>query len=181
MLVDKIRETSVDADLTFDETFNEKKLRDRIRCFYKTHLQNAKKRLGTLQKHPDWEEHQTALKVYIRAVRQNLTVEESQKLEPNLKLKYQHQHQRTDATGATITTVSVENRRSFGILHQQQRDEDRSGSGTATAAALLKRQIEEVDSKSKPTRDRLDSVWSSSSSSACPAQGGPQDRSPLRS
>jgi hypothetical protein len=80
-LVDSVRHSALEIGLAFDPTFTDKRLRDRIRCFYKTHLQNAKKRLATLQKHPNSAIHQYNLRIYIRCVKENISVEDSQKLE----------------------------------------------------------------------------------------------------
>ena len=80
-LVESVRQRALDQGLSFDPGFTDKRLRDRIRCFYKTHLQNAKKRLATLQKHPTSAIHQYNLRIYIRCVKENISVEDSQKLE----------------------------------------------------------------------------------------------------
>jgi hypothetical protein len=78
VLVEEVRKAAYDSGFTVDPDFCDKKLRDRIRCFYKTHLQNAKKRLATLQKHADSIENQTLVAVFIRCVRTpGLTFEES--------------------------------------------------------------------------------------------------------
>ena len=78
VLVDEVRKAAEDSGFTVDPDFCDKKLRDRIRCFYKTHLQNAKKRLATLQKHADSFDNQCLVAVFIRCVRNpDLTFEDS--------------------------------------------------------------------------------------------------------
>lgn len=78
LLVEQVRKAAKDSGFEVDPNFDDKKLRDRIRCFYKTHLQNAKKRLATLQKHADLDENRSLVAVFIRCVRNpNLTLEES--------------------------------------------------------------------------------------------------------
>jgi hypothetical protein len=61
-LVERVRNVALADGNTFCPIhFTDKRLRDRIRCFYKTHLQNAKKRLHTMKKHIDTDEKRQAL------------------------------------------------------------------------------------------------------------------------
>ena len=55
------KENSNSTTTGSDGKFNYKKLRDRIRCYYKTHVQNSKKRLITLLKNPTRQKNRELL------------------------------------------------------------------------------------------------------------------------
>lgn len=87
-LVFEVQQAALSAGLTFAPTFTEKKLRDRIRCFYKTHLQNAKKRLMTLAKRSDCASNQAIVRVFVRCVKTGVSFSESLESEPDLPSHY---------------------------------------------------------------------------------------------
>lgn len=68
-LVQRMRSTAAASGLEFDATFSDKKLRDRIRCFFKTCRQNSKKRLATVLKNASKPENEDYLVKLVECVR----------------------------------------------------------------------------------------------------------------
>ena len=106
-LVNAVREAALSEGLTFDPSFTEKKLRDRIRCFYKTHLQNAKKRLVTLQKRPNSHNNQAIVRVYVKCVKEGASYEDSVGMIESAKTAPTHNSSNKKSRSEQFATVPV--------------------------------------------------------------------------
>lgn len=80
-LVIKVKEEAQKYGWEFDsKAFSEdKKVRDRIRCFYKTHIQNAKKRLKTMLKNPEKRANVKALAAHFHLIEEKADIEADEK------------------------------------------------------------------------------------------------------
>ncbi|KAL7438825.1 hypothetical protein ACHAXM_006458 [Skeletonema potamos] len=76
-LVDQVKNEATKYGWEFDrKSFDDKKIRDRIRCFFKTHIQNAKKRLKTMLRNPSKKANIKALADHFHLI------EEKNKIKP---------------------------------------------------------------------------------------------------
>jgi len=73
-LVIRVREEASRFGWEFDDkAFDDKKIRDRIRCFFKTHIQNAKKRLKTMLRNPEKRANIKALAAHFHLIEEKGT------------------------------------------------------------------------------------------------------------
>ncbi len=82
------------------KAFDDKKIRDRIRCFFKTHIQNAKKRLKTMLRNPSKKANIKALAAHFHLI------EEKNKIEPPVSLKNPEHDSEDDRRGEMNTPNS---------------------------------------------------------------------------
>ena len=73
-----IKEVAENNKWKFADCFVDKALRDRIRCYYKTHIQNAKKRLRTMVRNPSKRANAKHLLQHMAIIEQHKDYEEDE-------------------------------------------------------------------------------------------------------
>ena len=150
--------------------FNHKKLRDRIRCYYKTHVQNSKKRLGTLLKNPMKERNRDILLRLVKELNSQEHVELSSECMMALKRLKSEQDSIigivSSPNGASASSSSYETeprRPSVGFAddhspqqaattpHSSRRAISDGGSGSSSNSAQSSLQFPHVVNQTEPS------------------------------
>jgi len=118
-LVHLIRKEATKYGWEFDEkVFDDKKIRDRIRCFYKTHIQNAKKRLKTMLKNPEKKANIKALAAHYHLIEEKGQDEEGDEYPEEDKVG----HYRNDGIRLALSkSASSDSERLPGVGFQNSR------------------------------------------------------------
>jgi NADPH-dependent 2,4-dienoyl-CoA reductase/sulfur reductase-like enzyme len=99
--VQQVKNEATKYGWEFDrKAFDDKKIRDRIRCFFKTHIQNAKKRLKTMLRNPGKKANIKALAAHFHLI------EEKNKIEPPVSLKRDDNGESEDDERREVNTPS---------------------------------------------------------------------------
>eukprot|EP00536_Pseudo-nitzschia_multiseries_P015528 jgi/Psemu1/312254/fgenesh1_kg.904_\ len=88
-MVGLVKDVAERQEWKFADSFCDKSLRDRIRCYYKTHIQNAKKRLRTMVRNPTKKANARHLCEHLDLIEKHRVEEEREKkaktVQPNAK------------------------------------------------------------------------------------------------
>lgn len=134
-----------------DGSFNYKKLRDRVRCYYKTHVQNSKKRLTTLLKNPARPRNREVLVKIVDEVRDREKRGDGvrRKLSPNGAAAVRRlEEQEGSANAAAVVSPS------FGFAAASESDQ--SPCGTVAPSGEARVQTAKWHGPSSPRRVSLD-------------------------
>lgn len=109
-LVVLVKEAALEQGWSFHACFSDKSLRDRIRCYYKTHIQNAKKRLKTMIRNPTKRANAKHLCEHLDLIETHKSYRKPDPIEQLLAAKAAHQSEGESAAGSDETDDSLERR-----------------------------------------------------------------------
>jgi len=146
-LVELVRAECDRQQWLFAPCFTDKILRDRIRCYYKTHIQNAKKRLRTMVKNPTKRANARHLCSHLDMITKNMVHnnEEEKKTEPPTGINHvaladgnnngviTHQDWGSAMAGSTSPEKAAAMRASAQAAQQQEQGQDPTISVPAAA------------------------------------------------
>lgn len=136
-LVALVRQSVTAREWSFDRIFMcDKVLRDRIRCYYKTHIQNAKKRLNTMLKNPTKKANASHLIQHWELIRETIVTSKQ----------------------AQITSMQLNSSTSTGTSNIASLSSDSNSERKATKRAAARRVTMEeaaMDNKAAPVMEKI--------------------------